>query len=152
TLPDGQEKKTLLALAYRAKITNNSFYGKFGEEIIKEGKTPYFDEDEQDVTWDVDRIQELTDNKKKYLPVAIAITAYGRQQLVLGANALRENFLYCETDSVHYLLEGGDNIIDEAVEAGHIAFEPVKLGAWDMEGTHEKGRYLRAKCYMEGKE
>ena len=150
TLPDGQEKKSLLALAYRAKITNNSFYGKFGEEIIKEGKTPYYDEEEDLVVWEVDRIQELTDNKKKYLPVAIAITAYGRQQLVLLANALREDFLYCDTDSVHYTLKGGANTIDEAIEMGNLELDPVKLGAWDMEGTYERGRYLRAKCYMEG--
>lgn len=145
-----EEKRTLLSMSYRAKITNNSFYGKFGEEIIKESKTPYFDEETEGVTWLVDRVQELTDGKKKYLPVAIAITAYGRQQLVELANALGDRFLYCDTDSVHYLTDGGQEIIDDLVDTGKLWLDPVELGAWDVEGYHEKGRFLRAKCYIEG--
>lgn len=143
-------KKTLLATAQRAKITNNSFYGKFGEELIKEGKTPYLDENTGGVDWVIDKVQELTDSKKKYLPVAIAITAYGRQQLVRFANALGEHFLYCDTDSVHYTIEGGDTIVNDLIDTGQIENDPIKLGAWDLEGTFEKGKYLRAKCYMEG--
>jgi hypothetical protein len=134
----------------RAKIDNNAFYGKFGEEIIKEGKTPYLDEDTDElVVWKVDRREELTEGKRKFLPVAIAITAWGRQQLVIMANILGEHFLYCDTDSVHYLKDGGDEKIAAAVASGIMERDPEKLGAWKHEGNMKKGRYLRSKAYME---
>jgi hypothetical protein len=135
----------------RAKIDNNAFYGKFGEEIIKEGKTPYLEDPDELVHWEVDRREELTEGKRKFLPVAIAITAWGRQQLVIMANILGEHFLYCDTDSVHYLKDGGDEKIAAAVASGIMERDPEKLGAWKHEGDFERGRYLRAKAYMEGK-
>src|SRR5699024_7531806 len=44
---------------------------------------------------------------------------------------------------------GGKKIIDKAVKCGEIELDPSKLGAWDLEGYFDKGRFLRAKCYME---
>lgn len=135
----------------RAKIDNNSFYGKFGEDIIKEGKTPHLVETEdgkEDIIWKVDRREEQGERARKYLPVAIAITAWGRQQLVRMANLLGCHFIYCDTDSVHYLLEGQYKI-DAAIQDGTIEAHPTKLGAWDFEGEYVRGRYLRAKCYIE---
>ena len=148
---DRQKVIEYLTIRNRSKIDNNSFYGKFGEEVIKEGKTPYLEENEQgleEVTWLVDRVEEQTANKRKYLPVAIAITAWGRQQLVRAANILGEHFLYCDTDSVHYLLTGQYKL-DKAAAEGHFFIHPEQLGAWSLDGTYTRGRYLRAKCYME---
>jgi hypothetical protein len=52
----------------RAKIDNNAFYGKFGEEIIKEGKTPYLDEDPDElVRWEVDRTGRI-DRRQTEIP------------------------------------------------------------------------------------
>jgi hypothetical protein len=130
----------------RAKIDNNSFYGKFGEEIIKKGKTPYLVDGE--VIWEVDRIDETIESKRKFLPVAMAITAWGRQQLVRMANTLGEHFLYCDTDSIHYLLSG-QHKIDQAIKEGVFDVDAEKLGAWKLEGYMVRGRYLRATCYME---
>lgn len=141
-------------LANRAKIDNNSFYGKFGEEVIKEGKTPHFEENEEGeevLEWITDRQEEQNERARKFLPVAIAITAWGRQQLVTMANILGEHFLYCDTDSIHYLLAGQDKI-DMAIKNGIFEVDPRKLGAWKLEGYMKKGRYLRAKCYMEENE
>jgi hypothetical protein len=97
----------------------------------------------------VDRREELTEGKRKFLPVAIAITAWGRQQLVIMANILGEHFLYCDTDSVHYLKNGGDQKIAAAVASGIMERDPEKLGAWKHEGNMKRGRYLRSKAYME---
>ena len=152
---DPVKKNEYKTIENRSKIDNNSFYGKFGEEIIKEGKTPHFEEDEEGnevIVWKVDRQDEATEYNRKFLPVAIAITAWGRQQLVETANTLSEYFLYCDTDSVHYENEGGQQLIDKAVKDGKIELHPNKLGAWDFEGYYIKGRFLRAKCYMEQKE
>ena len=148
---DPQKKIEYNTIRNRAKIDNNSFYGKFGEEVIKEGKTPYLVEDDEgreDIEWIVDREEVQSERSRKYLPVAIAITAWGRQQLVRGANILGEHFLYCDTDSLHFLKEG-EYKLDQANKEGHFYKHPEELGAWDYEGTYTRGRYLRAKCYME---
>lgn len=136
----------------RAKIDNNAFYGKFGEDIIKEGKTPYWEQGEDgkyDVSWKQDRKDETKEGKRKFLPVAIAITAWGRNQLVKMGNVLGEHLLYVDTDSIHYLKEG-EYKIEQAIKDGILEVDAEKLGAWKHEGDFDKGRYLRAKCYMEG--
>lgn len=153
----GLDKQTLadyLTVSNRSKIDNNSFYGKFGEEVIKYGKTPYYEEDDEgneDIIWKTDREDEQSEYNRKFLPVAIAITAWGRQQLVKLANLLGEYFLYCDTDSVHYISDGGQEIIDKAIKDGKLEVHKTRLGAWDFEGAYTKGRFLRAKCYMEEK-
>lgn len=140
-------KTKYLTMRNRAKIDNNSFYGKFGEEVIKRGKSPHL-EDDDSVQWVVDREEVQNERSRKYLPVAIAITAWGRQQLVKMANILGEDFLYCDTDSVHYLMSGRYKI-EEAAKNKLIHLDAEVLGAWKLEGIMTWGRYLRAKCYME---
>lgn len=148
---DPEKKIEYNTMRNRAKIDNNAFYGKFGEDVIKEGKTPYWEENSEgieEVVWKLDRYDELSEGKRKFLPVAIAITAWGRQQLVKMWNTLGEHALYCDTDSLHYL-KAGDYKIDKAIKAGIFEVDAEKLGAWKLEGTARKGRYLRAKCYLE---
>lgn len=133
----------------RAKINSNSYYGKFGEEIVKEGKTPYLIENEVFYIQDREEIQKMS--KRKFLPVAIATTAWGRFQLVSFANLLGDSFIYCDTDSVHYLREEGDEIIKKAEQNGVIKIDSEKLGYWSLEGYYYRGRFLRSKCYYEEK-
>lgn len=135
-------KAEYLTKANHAKIDNNAFYGKFGEEIIKRGKTPHFDRD-KGVIYKVDRVEEVPDNKKKFLPVAIATTSWGRYQLVTTANRIGKYFLYCDTDSIHIKSECKDELLK------HIKLDKTELGAWSHEGHFDRGRYLRSKCYYE---
>ena len=146
---DRVKRQHLLNLSQRAKINNNAFYGKFGEEIVKYGKTAYLQDD--DIVYIMDREDEQSERKRKFLPVAIAITAWGRRQLVQMANILGDDFVYCDTDSIHYRLETGQAKIDQAIKDGIFEVNPTKLGAWKFEGSFIFGRYLRAKCYMEEK-
>ncbi|NCC78976.1 MAG: hypothetical protein EOM07_05160 [Clostridia bacterium] len=141
-------KNEYLARAQRAKINNNAFYGKFGEEIIKKGKTPYLVEATDDVHYVLDREEIQKEGKRKYLPLAIATTAYGRRQLVYTANVLGDHFYYCDTDSVHHGAEGRP-LLEAAAERGLFEIHRTKLGAWKYEGHFDRGRYLRAKCYYE---
>src|SRR5699024_11194038 len=142
--PDFEKIKEYKAMDNRAKIDINSFYGKFGEEVIKEGKTPHLEYDEDMghdvVVYKTDREDIASEYNRKFLPVAIAITAWGRQQLVKMANLLGEHFLYCDTDSVHFIEGGGQEKIDQAVKDGSIEIQPDKLGAWDFEGSFVRGR------------
>lgn len=142
-----QQRMDYLTMSNRAKIDNNSFYGKFGEEIIKQGKTPHLDS-RGGVDYRLDRWEVLPEAKRRFLPLAIATTAWGRRQLVQFANLLEEDFLYCDTDSVHYLLTGHQKVLD-ALEAKQILVDDTKLGSWKLEGYYGFGRYLRPKCYME---
>src|SRR5699024_12782554 len=64
-------------------------------------------------------------------------------------NLLGEHFIYCDTDSVHYIKGGSQQKIDKAVKTGKIDISKDTLGAWDFEGSFVRGRFLRAKCYME---
>src|SRR5690625_4572986 len=150
---DPHKKLEYQTMDNRAKIDINSFYGKFGEEVIKEGKTPHlaYDEDlgHDVVVYKTDRVDIASEYNRKFLPVAIAITAWGRQQLVEMANLLGEHFIYCDTDSVHYIKGGGQQKIDQAVKTGKIDISKETLGAWDFEGSVVRGRVIRAKCYME---
>jgi hypothetical protein len=148
---DEHKKAEFNTMRNRAKIDNNSFYGKFGEDIIKEGKTPYWEENKdgiEEVIWRVDRQEEQGENARKYLPVAIAITAWGRQQLVTLWNIIGHAALYCDTDSLHYL-KSAQPLIDKARQNGIVELDDEKLGAWKVEGDMVRGRYLRAKCYLE---
>ena len=150
TEKDPKLKNEYKSRRQRAKINSNSYYGKFGEEIIKEGKTPYLRlNDDVIYVQDHEEIQKM--GKRKFLPVAIATTAWGRNHLLSLANLLEDDFIYCDTDSVHYLKESGDSIIKGAEMAGIIDIDPLKLGAWDYEGTYWRGRFLRSKCYYEEK-
>jgi len=144
-----ERRRELLVESLRAKIDNNSFYGKFGEDIIKYGATPELTL-EGSVMYRKDRKDEQTPFRRKFLPVAIAVTAWGRRQLVQMANLLGEHFIYCDTDSVHFFREGGDEIIEESRHGNRVIVDSTRLGAWDHEADYPFGRYLRAKCYMEG--
>ncbi len=147
---DIDTKNEYLARSQRAKINKNAFYGKFGEDVIKYGKTPHLEED-GDVSYRVDRFDILTMYKRKFLPVAIATTAWGRQQLVYLANRLGKDFIYCDTDSIH-MLRSGQSKIDVLVKSGDIILDHLLLGAWDKETEFDRGRFLRAKCYFEQQE
>lgn len=137
-------KQEYLTKSNRAKIDNNAFYGKFGEDIIKEGKTPYWEEWDEDVIYRLDRKDVLAMHKRKYLPVAMATTAWGRRQLITMANAAGSDFIYCDTDSVHMLSKG----VSKLNMAG-IWLSKTDLGAWDKEGEFDRARFLRPKCYYE---
>lgn len=144
---DEEQYKQYLALSQRAKINNNAFYGKFGEEIIKVGKTPTVCEDGI-VRYVEDREEVLTKHKRKFLPLAIAITAYARRQLTLVKNILGNDYVYGDTDSVYFTEEGLFKFKMGVVD-GDIELDPLKLGAWDLEEEpYEMYKVLRPKTYL----
>ncbi len=136
-----EKRRQLLIQANRAKIDSNSFYGKFGESIEKVGKIPTLSNGE--VVYTMERKEIQSKHARKYLPVAIAVTAWGRKQLVELANTLGKDFIYCDTDSVHFFNDGMDKL-------SRVEVHNTKLGAWSNDGNFYWGRYLRPKCYMEG--
>lgn len=121
-----------LRLVY--KLLLNSLYGKFGSRPEGKNKIPFFDE-EGVVQF---MYSEDHDMGNYYLPVAIAITSWAHKIIddaimVVGY----ENFVYCDTDSVHTFSTMPDNMVDN-----------LELGKFKLEGIEDTCKYIRQKTYI----
>ena len=92
------------------------------------------------VTFDDTLILELGKEEELpvyYLPVAMAVTSFSH---LLIDNAIIEtgveNFVYCDTDSVHTLSDLPNELIDNK-----------ELGKFKLEGIETISKYVRQKCY-----
>lgn len=115
------------------KLLINSLYGKFGSKQQGYTKIPILN-DEKELTY---KNSEIEDMKQYYLPIAIAITSYAHKMLDDAINFDKDNFVYCDTDSVHTLSSVQPNMIDNK-----------ELGKFKLEGVEEKSKYVRQKCYV----
>lgn len=115
------------------KLMLNSLYGKFGTNMEKAHKIPSIEGDIVDFI-----TSDYVDGKKYYLPVAIAITSWAHK-LIDDAIYLSgiENFIYCDTDSVHTMGYMPSEMVDSK-----------ELGKFKLEATEELGKYVRQKCYI----
>lgn len=126
------ESKGGLRLVY--KLILNSLYGKFGSKAQGRNKLPYLDENGV-------LKYEMSDEHEMgiyYLPMAIAITSWAHK---LIDDAIMEtgmdNFVYCDTDSIHTLGTLPDEWIDQK-----------KLGKFKLEACEELSKYIRQKTYI----
>ena len=119
-----------------AKRFLNSLYGKFGENPVRESKTPKMVEGV--VSWD----SESSETDGGYLPIACFITAYARDWIVRTAQVFGDDFVYADTDSIH-CLNAWRGEYD-----GKIEIDSDKLGKWKWESLAYRARYLRPKTYM----
>lgn len=124
------------AYAYIAKLFLNGAYGKYGTNPIKRKKIPYYDEESDIVRY---RLGEDEVTPGGYVPFAAFITAYSRDTIIRAANACGDRFLYADTDSVHIL----------GLEKPPIDISDTRLGAFKLESTFKRAKYLRSKCYIE---
>lgn len=115
------------------KLIINNLYGKFGSKHLGKHKIPYIEDNK--LKFESSKEEEM---KKYYLPIAIAITSHAH---MLIDNAIMKtgynNFVYCDTDSVHTL--------------GSLPYEMVdnkEIGKFKLEGVEEVSKYLRTKCYI----
>lgn len=120
-----------------AKLMLNALYGKFATSLEVVSKIPYYSHDEQKVKY---RSSEPESKEGIYLPLACFITSYARNDLVRGIQKNFKNFIYCDTDSMHFKGTG---------EPLGIEIDDYKLGAWSLETRFLRARFLRAKCYIE---
>lgn len=119
-----------------AKLMLNSLYGKFGTNKTAQLKYPVYDSGKDVIVY-----KSFNDEKKAvYIPMATFITSYARAITVRAANACGDNFLYADTDSIHILIDR---------DLPEIDVDPVELGCWKLEGLASRGRYIRAKSYIE---
>lgn len=131
-----------------SKLMLNSLYGKFGLNPNVGSKYPYLNE-EGIVKYGNYPI-EIRDSI--YIPVASFITSYARNKTIRTSQAIKDYtiknygkdyYIYSDTDSIH-LLEMSKEELSSFVE-----IDDYKLGAWKMESTFVRGKYIRQKCYIE---
>ena len=119
-----------------AKLMLNSTYGKFASATKTSSKIPYLKEN--------GIVGYLTVEDKEREPVYTAlasfVTAHARDLTIRSAVATHDTFVYADTDSLH--------IIDNG-ELPDIPIDDVKLGYFKLESKPNRGRFLRAKTYIE---
>lgn len=115
------------------KLFLNALYGKFGEGYRKQDFHIFYGEK---VSLE---LESETNEPVGYIPVAIFITSYSRVFLILSILAVGyQNFIYCDTDSIHITV----------MEPKNLHIHPNELGAWKLEKVFKRAKYIRAKRYM----
>lgn len=125
------------AVKQLAKLMLNNLYGKFATSPQIVEKKPIIEDDV--VKYVVD---EITTKDAIYIPVGVWCTAYARNKTIRTAQKVFDRFIYADTDSIH--LEGDYEPIELKGE-----IDDKKLGLWKNESNFERGRFLKAKTYVE---
>ena len=115
------------------KLKLNGLYGKFATNPEKYNKIPYLEDDIVKY-----KTGSFVVGEPIYTAVSSFITAYARQQLFEAIHAHAEDFVYCDTDSVHLKCK---------MKSG-FEVHPSSLGAWKEEKIYLKARYLAQKTYI----
>ena len=115
----------------------NSLYGKFATNPDTTSMIPYLDSENGIVKY---KLGEPSTRDPVYTAVGSFITAYGRAQTVTTAQNVYDRFLYADTDSIHLI---GTEVPE------NINVHDTKLGYWKHESTFTRGKFIRAKTYIE---
>lgn len=87
-----------------------------------------------------------------YCPVASFVTSYARRDIITASQSIRDYtmkkygkdyYIYSDTDSIHCLK------LDEEELKQFINIDDFALGAYKVESTFDKARFIRQKCYIE---
>ena len=124
-----------------AKLFQNSLYGKFGASYFF-GTYKYNFDDESDTRCEIKKMP-LTENdeptEQTFVPIAAYITAHAREYIINLILKNPDNFLYCDTDSIHMIHKDKTGLpIDNAA-----------YGYLKKEFTFKKCVYIRQKTYLE---
>lgn len=122
-----------------AKVMMNSSYGKDGTKLLRMPHRTYLSADgllESTIETEIAAVEY-------YLPSAIFICAWARWQLWSAVRLVRDDFIYCDTDSVK-VTQRGYEILTRSPD---FDIDPYRLGAWGYEGRYDSARFVRQKTY-----
>lgn len=121
----------------RSKLFLNNLGGKFGTNPTNDFKICELGTD------DMLEFTTLTGKPKKsvYLPIACAMTAYGREITITLAQLNHDNFLYSDTDSLH--------LIGDISDCTGVMIDPKKLMHWKLEAIWDSAIFHGTKRYIE---
>ena len=131
-----------------SKVLMNSAYGKHGTKYFLYSKDSVFEGADVPVKYvPEDKLQRdpAKDPSHYYCPYAAFVTAYARRMLVTAWNAFEGRAVYCDTDSIHFIGTPSDIPKSLPVDRKNTG----ALGLWKIEEEYVKGRYIRAKTYIE---
>lgn len=117
------------------KLWLNNLYGKFGTNPVAGYKKPILVGDVVEYP-----IGGTDERDSVYIPVAAFITAFARRKTITTACEFGDRFCYCDTDSIHAI---GTEIPSD------VWVHESALGAWKLEATFSRAKFLRAKTYVE---
>ena len=136
------------ALYMISKLMLNSLYGKFAKNPMNRSKYPYINETGE-VSYHLGDIEE---GKGLYIPIGAFITSYAREKTIRTSQAIRDYtikkygkdyYIYSDTDSIHML-----KLPEEELKT-FVDIDDYILGAWKLESSFKRGKFLRQKCYIE---
>lgn len=142
------KKQNNLAMYRISKLMLNSLYGKFGLNPNIRSKYPELNENGI-VTY---KFYDKEIREPIYIPIAAFITSYARNKTIRTSQAIKEYsiknygkdyYIYSDTDSIHTLFT------DTEILKQFVDIDDYRLGAWKLESSFIKGKYLRAKSYIE---
>lgn len=115
------------------KLLLNNLYGKFGSKCEGSKKIPKLIDDKIElVNTDIEPM------KRYYIFIAMAVTSYGHKYVIDMRDKYGiDNFVYCDTDSLHMLCTIDNEYIDNKA-----------LGKLKLEGIESKAKYVRQKTYV----
>lgn len=124
-------------MRYIAKTMMNGFYGKTALRTTRQNVVPKFDSEVNRVVYS-ERVNSEID--PVYIPYGTFVTSWARHKLITDALKVWDDFIYCDTDSIH------------CFERKSYPFEthPTKLGFLKDEtadGAYEYARYIKQKTY-----
>ena len=105
------------ALRDYAKRMMNALYGALATNPERKSSIPKLDEAGK-LTYDI--VQSTSDGIPAYLPAGIFITAWSRHFLIKTIMKFRDNFIYCDTDSLY--LRGRKPLKDFAIHDSLFGF------------------------------
>lgn len=150
----------------------NSTYGMSVTDIVKEVNTYNNVEWIKEPSSIEDDIKKYNKSKKRFLyyPWGVFITAYARRNLWSGILAIKEHYIYSDTDSIKcynseehkeyfekynriVLMKMGAmceyyDIDKERLKPKNIYGVDKEIGIWDYEGTYSRFKTLGAKRYL----
>lgn len=145
------KKQGLHAQLITAKLAMNSIYGKFATNPHGSRKMPVINS--EDGIMDFINLPEET-RPPVYVALAAFVTAYGRKRIIEAAQSVRDwslktkgydAYVYSDTDSLHILV--GEEDLPEIKK--FLDIDDYRLGALKIESQFLRGKYLRAKSYIE---
>ena len=122
---------------YLAKMRMNSVYGKTATSPRKRKKVPYLEDGVLHFS-----LSEEEVGSPEYTALGVFITSHARHDIILDAQANYDNFVYCDTDSLHLIARSDGKAPILPIHSSHIGF-------YKLEKLVAKAIFLRSKTYIE---
>lgn len=120
-----------------AKLYLNNLYGKEASSTDSSYKIPFLNEEKDCVSFE---LVEENEKQPGYIPIGSYITSYARNFTLEACQLNYDNFIYCDTDSLHMLDNG---------KVVGIKLDDVQFCCWKHECHWDKAIFVRQKTYIE---